>query len=210
MQYFNTLPKIVYTSPITNKSTAAINLLNRASIIPSIFLNPLLFYTYDVQEGDTPESVAFKYYGDVYRYWIVLFANQAFDPQWNWPLTSQQFLLYMQNKYENVAGGANNVISYTQSTVYEYQKIITQYEVNTKTTTINTVIIDESTYNSLPDFSNNTYYVSSGQVNVTVVRNILNIYDYENNLNESKRNIKIIDNNYVPKIEEELQNLMAK
>lgn len=210
MQYFNTLPKIVYTSPITNKSTAAINLLNRASIIPSIFLNPLLFYTYDVQEGDTPESVSFKYYGDVYRYWIVLFANQAFDPQWNWPLTSQQFLLYMQNKYENVAGGANNVISYTQSTVYEYQKIITQYEVNTKTTTINTVIIDESTYNSLPDFSNNTYYVSSGQVNVTVVRNILNIYDYENNLNESKRNIKIIDNNYVPKIEEELQNLMAK
>jgi hypothetical protein len=58
-----------------------------------------LYYTYDIQEGDTPEIIAHKYYGDSYRYWIVLFANELLDPQWDWPMTYKMFEQYLADKY---------------------------------------------------------------------------------------------------------------
>ena len=72
MQYFDSLPKIVHTDQNGN-STIRTNLMARVSIIPENLKNPLLYYQYDIQEGDTPEIVAHKYYNDMYRYWIVLF-----------------------------------------------------------------------------------------------------------------------------------------
>ena len=89
MQYFSTLPKIVYIDK-DQTSRVYTNLMSRADIIPSLLDNPLVFYTYDIQDEDTPEIVASKYYGDVNRHWLVLYANQILDPQWQWPLTSQQ------------------------------------------------------------------------------------------------------------------------
>ncbi len=75
MQYFDTLPKIIQTDNV-GISRVFTNLLARASIIPDVLKNPLVYYSYDIQEGDTPETIAYKYYGDSYRYWIVLFANE--------------------------------------------------------------------------------------------------------------------------------------
>jgi len=124
MQYFSTLPKIVSYDPSGNK-IAAVNLLVRSSVIPSLLDNPALYYEYDIQEGDTPEIIASKYYNDPYRYWMVLFANQLLDPQWDWPLTYSQFEAYLNDKYASVA--ANNSmepLAYTQATVYEYRKVI--------------------------------------------------------------------------------------
>ena len=63
----------------------------RASVIPSVLNNALVYYSYDVQDGDTPEIIAYKYYGDVNRFWIVLYCNQLNDPQWDWPLSSNKF-----------------------------------------------------------------------------------------------------------------------
>jgi nucleoid-associated protein YgaU len=98
MQYFNTLPKIIKTDANRN-SVIMTDLMARCSIIPEILNNPMVYYDYDVQDGDTPEIVAYKYYGDSYRYWIVLFANQITDPQWDWPLSSNDFDAYITNKY---------------------------------------------------------------------------------------------------------------
>ena len=77
MQYFDTLPKIIQTDNV-GVSRVFTNLMARASIIPDVLKNPLVYYQYDIQEGDTPEIIAHKYYGESYRYWIVLFANEIF------------------------------------------------------------------------------------------------------------------------------------
>ena len=90
MQYFDTLPKIIKTDA-TGNSLLMTNLMARASVIPSLLQNPAVFYQYDIQDGDTPEIVAYKYYGDVYRYWMIFYCNQIIDPQWDWPLNNQQF-----------------------------------------------------------------------------------------------------------------------
>ena len=75
MKYFNTLPQIITTN-YNGGAIVLTNLLARANIVPENLKSPLLYYTYDIQEGDTPEIIAHKYYDNMYRYWIVLMVNQ--------------------------------------------------------------------------------------------------------------------------------------
>lgn len=198
MQYFDTLPKVIYTQ--NGVSSVYTNLLARVSVIPEVLKDPLIYYTYDIQEGDTPEIIAHKYYGDSYRYWIVLFANQLLDPQWDWPMTSRVFEQYLENKYPST-----NVYS----EIEYYEKIITQYDVNTQTTTVNKVRIDEDTYNGLPVTQTTTYVLPTGPVTITTARNAVSVYDYELEQNEAKRNIKILNSIYVNQFEEQFKELLT-
>ena len=198
MNYFKTLPKVIYTDK-TGTSKIMTNLIARASLKPTIIKNPLVYYSYDIQDGDTPEIIAHKYYGDVYRYWIVLYVNQILDPQWGWPITMNTFESYINDKYPSI-----NVYD----TAHHYEKIITQVDNGTLTTTTNTLVIDEFTYNNLPDSTKSVYF-PSGTVTITTTKKIVSLYDYELDLNESKRNIKILNSNYVDQIETEFSKLMA-
>jgi hypothetical protein len=199
MQYFDTLPKIVQYD---NVGTGRVftNLLARASVIPELLKNPALYYSYDIQEGDTPEIVAHKYYGDSYRYWMVLLANEVLDPQWGWPMSGNVFNNYLISKY----GETFN----TQSTVHHYEKTLTQFDSGTNTTTTNTVEIDLNTYNTTFETTKN-YTLPTGDVTVTTSKNAISYYDYESNLNESKRNIRLLNSSYVNQLETELKNLMS-
>ena len=198
MQYFNTLPKLLKTSA-TGQSILMTNLMARSSVIPSLLNNASLFYQYDIQDGDTPESIAYKYYGESYRYWIVLFANQIIDPQWQWPMNNNVFESYLNNKYPST-----NV--YT--TIHHYEEISKQVDSGTNTTTVETIVIDETTYNSLVT-STKSYSLPTGTVTVTVGKKAVSIYEYELDLNEKNRNIKLLNNNYVSEIENEFQTLMS-
>jgi hypothetical protein len=198
MQYFDTLPKVIYTQ--NGVSSVYTNLLARVSVIPQLLKDPLIYYTYDIQEGDTPEIVAHKYYGDSYRYWIVLFANELLDPQWDWPLTSKMFEQYLADKYPST-----NIYS----EIEYYEKVITQYDVNTQTTTVNRVRIDEDVYNGLPVTQTATYTLPTGPVTITTDRNAVSIYNYELNQNEAKRNIRILNSIYVNQFEEQFKQLLT-
>jgi len=197
MQYFDSLPKVIKTKD--GISILMTDLMARCSIIPEILRDPMLYYEYTIQDGDTPEIVAYKYYGDSYRYWIVLFANQITDPQWDWPLSSNAFDAYIDNKYQSFN---------PYSTTHHYEKTITQYDTTTQTTTIKNIIIDEDTYNSLIT-GTNTYSLPTGNVTITVTKAAVSYYDYELNLNESKRTINILNVNYVDQLEEQFKELMV-
>ena len=196
MQYFNTLPKIVqYDSKGIGRVFT--NLLARASVIPELLKNPAVYYRYDIQEGDTPEIIAHKYYGDSYRYWIVLFANEILDPQWGWPMSGVVFGKYIEKKY-----GIN------QSAVHHYEKTISQFDSGTNTTTSNTVTISEEEYSSTLE-TTKIYSLPTGDVTVTITKSIVDNYTYELLENEKKRNIRILNSNYVNQLEKELTNLMT-
>jgi len=196
MQYFDNLPKIIYTDQNGVRSIRT-DLLSRASIIPQILSNPMLYYQYDIQDDDTPEIVAHKYYNDSYRYWIVLFANQMLDPQWDWPLSTNQFNAYLNDKY-----GDEDIYS----TIHHYEKSITSYDETTLTTTTNSVEISEAEYNTLP-IGPNTYTLPTGPVVVTISGSIVSVYDYELSVNEAKRTINILNASYVDEIESEIKKL---
>ena len=197
MQYFNTLPKIL-SSNYNGGTIILTNLLARANILPEALKSPLLYYTYDIQEGDTPEIVAHKYYEDSYRYWIVLFANQIIDPQWDWPLSGNNFEKYITDKYTTFN---------PHSTTHHYEKIMEQTDITTNTTTKNMVIVSQNTYNSIVS-STTSYTLPTGTVSVTTTGRAVDYYTYEMELNESKRNISLLNKDYVNEFETELRKLM--
>lgn len=199
MKYFNSLPLISVTNNAGNTQLYR-NLMTRLSVIPSLFNDPLLYYSYDIQEGDTPEIVAHKYYGDTYRYWIVLFSNQMLDPQWDWPLNSYALQKYVTDKYD-VLG----IDPY--STTKEYQKITTQQNSTTGEVVVNKVTISQQEYDNFVDYSD-TLTFPTEQVNVSVTKNIQTYYEYELENNESKRNIKLLNKRYVGQIEDEFKKLV--
>jgi len=199
MQYFDTLPKIIETDNV-GVSRVFTNIMARASIIPDVLKNPLVYYSYDIQEGDTPEIIAYKYYGDSYRYWIVLFANELLDPQWSWPMDSTVFDNYMAEKYPS---------GNTTTTVYSYEKKLTQTDNSTNTVTINTIDVNQTEYNTIVQ-NTQTYSIGNSTVTVATTKRIITIYDYEYELNESKRKINILNSVYVDQMESQFKSLMSQ
>jgi len=197
MQYFKTLPKLISTN--NGNSVVLTNLLARSSIIQNLLTNSLVFYKYDIQDGDTPEIVAYKYYGDAYRYWIVLFSNEMLDPQWDWPLNSRDFQNYIASKYTTFN---------PYSTIQGYTQTTTQFDYNTQTTTVNTVNISQNAFNTFTP-TNVTVTLPTGKVSISKTVSSISYYQYELNLNESKRNISLLNNQYVNQIESEFKKLMS-
>lgn len=198
MKYFDTLPKIV-GSDNNNNSIILTNLMARASVVSSLLSDPLLYYTYDLQDGDTPEIVAHKYYGDVYRYWIVLTVNQIMDPQWDWPMSGDVLSSYLSNKYPST-----NIYS----EYHHYEKIFTQVDNNTGVTTNIVTNISEDDYNSLV-IGTESYTLPTGVVTVTTTKRAVTFFDYEMELNEGRRTIKLLNKSYVNRFEDDLKKLMS-
>ena len=195
MKYFDTFPKIAITDEKGN-AQVYVNLLKRLSVIPSILRNPLLYYEYQVQDGDTPEIVAYKYYGDVNRFWIVLYSNNILDPQWGWPLSSRNLADYIDDKYTDP----------TQP--HSWEKIITTTNLSDNTSVSETYKISESQYNSMVESSQILDFVS-GSVEVSETKRILSLYEYEVEQNDAKRGIKLLNKDYAGQLEEEFRNLMG-
>jgi len=209
MRYFNSLP-LLLTTDYRNNTYALRNILVRTELIPQLAKNPLLTYQYDIQEGDTPEIIANKYYGDPFRFWITLYSNpQIVDPQGDWPLTSQQFILFLNDKY-SAAANANNqaVLAYTQTAIHHYEKVITTVDNSTQTTVIKNVIIDQNTYNSIVPYTSTNTFADGSSATISVSKNIISIYQYEYLENENKRNINLINASYASQMENQYQALV--
>ena len=97
--YFKQFPTIPYDSKGTGEFKSVKNLLRRVGIRAKVKTNSKLFDTYDVRNGETPESIAFKLYGDAELHWVILMTNNITDRYYGWPLSSAQFAEYLTDKY---------------------------------------------------------------------------------------------------------------
>ena len=196
MRYFNSLPKIRYLDD-NNIVTVYTNLLTRASVKPSILNNNIVFYDYDVQDEDTPEIIAYKYYGDVNRFWIVLYCNQINDAQWDWPLSSSKFEKFVKNKYPN-----------SLYDIHHYEKIITSTNLTTKAVNVEKYVISLEDYNDLVLDETFPHTIGEETISMNVRKTTVSNYEYELTVNESKRKIKILNKSYVDIFETQFMELM--
>ena len=219
MLYFDTLPKVLMRDQNGNRIILT-NIMSRASILENLQNNSIVFYKYNIQEGDTPETVAHKYYGDPYKYWIVMYSNQLMDPLWDWPMNYQSFIDYLTAKYQAEfqlafdahTTTANNTYEYVQSTVYRYEKITTTTDLESNQVTVKKNSIDFDDYYALAE-TTTTYKIpgiqEDTQVEVAITKNIVYIYDYENDLNEGRREIKLLNQAFAGSMEEQFKTLMS-
>ena len=78
------------------------DILHRAEFKKIVLSNAVILYPYTVKDGETPEIIAAKLYGDSQYYWIIMFANEIYNIWTEWPLSYDQFVEYIIKKYGSV------------------------------------------------------------------------------------------------------------
>ena len=102
--YFANFPLIPYDNYGTGDFRLTPNILKRIAVRANIKTTTSLFDTYDVKEGETPEIIADKLYGNPEFHWVVLMMNDVVDRYHQWPMSRRQFLAHLNDKYTNVDG----------------------------------------------------------------------------------------------------------
>ncbi len=100
--YFRKFPKFEYDAYDNGASVQMTDITRRVRFRTNALLNSVSFDFYDVTDGETPEMVAHKIYGDTKYHWIVLVANNIRDVYTDWPMSVERFEKFVHSKYDNV------------------------------------------------------------------------------------------------------------
>ena len=103
MSYFSMFPVLSYDAKGNGKETIMTNLFRRVKVKSNASDNIVDFDYYDVQDGETPEMIAYKYYGDANLHWVILVINDIVDYYSDWPMSVQAFEQFIKDKYTNPA-----------------------------------------------------------------------------------------------------------
>jgi hypothetical protein len=183
MSYFSRFPLLRYTS--NNTVTIASDVLKRVAVNQKTKENLVLFDEYDIQEGESPETVSFKFYETVDYHWVVLIVNDILDPRYGWPLKSDELYEYTAAKYGE--GNVNAIHHYTISETNDIVVDPTQ-EIIVKTQSNGNVITS----------------IEFPYADAFAVTNIA----HETNVNESKRRIRILKAEYLSAFVTEFERLV--
>ena len=178
--YFKNFPTIIYDAVGNGEFKDVKNLLRRVAIRAKVKTNTLLYDTYDVKEGESPESIADKLYDDPELHWVVLLVNDVTDRYHQWPLNYSQFNQYIADKYDNVDG------------VHHYE--LAQSSGNTDTKI--------EVYNNSALYSGDQDFYSTA----TTITN----REYEETQQDQKRQIRLLDPRYIQQFVEEYETLMKE
>ena len=99
MAYFSKFPLMAYDMAGNENYKLLPNILRRVKLRSGIRSGAFLFDNYDVHDGERPEDIAFKLYGDPELHWVILMTNNITDRYYQWPLTQPQFQEYLTDKY---------------------------------------------------------------------------------------------------------------
>jgi hypothetical protein len=117
MAYFSKFPLVSY--PIKDGSVfrlvLARNLLRRIALSDDIKGSDSAFVEYNIKDGERPEHIAEKIYGDPSFHWIVLLTNDVIDPYHGWYKSSAAMEDFIQKKH-----GGNSVFFTNISDDFSY------------------------------------------------------------------------------------------
>ena len=177
MPYFSSIPNIFYNFNIAGKPRLLIvkDIALNIRFVKEI-MNGIQFYdTYTIQDGETPEFVAEKFYENAPYHWILMLYNQKFDYISDWPKSDRELATYITDVY-----GEGN--EHNQHVIYGNP----HYEDSDGNIFFK---IDPETGNDISETVPFAVKISN--------------WDYEMRLNEEKRKLKIVDTRIIPKILEE-------
>lgn len=170
----------------------------RIGLIKTFKSNLFQYFTYSLQDGETPEILADKIYGDVEAHWLVMLANDVVDPQYDWLLNYRDFTNYIISKYGSVATA--------KTQVHHYEKVRQTVDITTEklTETIVEITADEYNNGGLPTEPGSPIFTGTvGKYKADVYdfyKRAVYCYDWEMEQNEKKRDINLIRPEYWPAI----------
>jgi len=193
--YFNQLPDFEYVSRLPDAKISEYitvkNLFKKGELRPDIFQNVAFFTKYKIEGDDRPDNVASIFYGDSSLDWLVLTCNNVINIQSEWPLTQVEFDSYLISKYGT----------------YEKLNAVHHYETVQHKNTDNVIIVPAGLQVD-STFSVDYYdFYTDSQVTATPVIPVSN-YEYENKIEEDKRNIFLLKRKYLPIVNDDMQEMM--
>ena len=99
--YFRQFPYMAYDIKGDRNKKLVKDILRRVRINQKIKDSIALLEPYDIQDGERPEHVSFKFYGSPVYHWVILLVNEITDPYYGWPLGQREFQNYVADKYAN-------------------------------------------------------------------------------------------------------------
>ena len=203
-KYFNYFPKTVYTLNSLDVETVT-NITSRFGFEQSFKDNSAVYYEYDIQDGDTPEIIASKFYDSPERHWAVLMINNIVDPQFDWPLDQRTIISYINEKYSANASVGQSGTTWAQANIHSYYKVETRISNSTEAELQTKLQIDANTYANVAATTTNLTLDDGNSITITTTKETKSYYDYEIEENEAKRTIKLLKPEFVSSIEEELK-----
>ena len=220
--YFSYFPNIEYVSRTTDRSSAeeyitVKNIFRRAKIRNDFYNVATAFEDYMIIANERPDQVAEAVYGDPRYDWVILTANNITNMREQWPLNAQDFQNYILEKYK------------TESALEEIHHYITEISIDSRKRIVvpeglrvdsnfNSQYLDQSTRveidygGTLNDIAtvDNVGTVRDSNGNIVTHDNILAVtnYEYEENLNDAKRRIKILKEDYLDVVINDMRRIM--
>ena len=103
MSYFEKFPLYQYDLEDTQNQTLITDILRRVNLKSNVAANTLVFDEYNVQDGEQPDIVARKYYGDSELHWVIVTVNNI-TSRYDWPLDQVALSEFVNDKYDNPNG----------------------------------------------------------------------------------------------------------
>ena len=195
-KYFSQVPDFQYVSRLPNATISDYitvkNLFKRGKLKENVAADATLFTKYQVRGDDRPDNVAFKFYGDENLDWLVMLSNNILNLQNEWPLLQAEFDRYLIDKYET----------------YEKLNEVHHYETVEIKSSTGVVIVPEGL--TVDSNYSVTYFDWIRELEITennIVKPITNL-EYEEKLDDKKRNIFLLKNEYVGVIKGDMDNFM--
>lgn len=178
MKHFAYYPQIEYSNQL------ATNITVRGKIRDAILKQSALYYKYIIADGERADVIASKYYGNSSCVWAIFYANNIFDPHFDWPLDSDNFNKYINQKYGSLEKAKNT------SEEFCYYLLDGKYY-------IDKFSFDDPTF---PDKTNTKEQNLERKTKQS-------LYEYELQVNNKKREIAVLDVSYLMQITNEMKNL---
>ena len=202
-KYFSYFPKTVYTLDSSN-ADAVTSIVSRFGFESSFKNNTAVYYEYNIQDSDTPEIIANKFYGDSEKHWVVLMLNQIIDPQFDWPLDQRTIISFINEKYSANASAGQSGITWAQTNIHSYYKVETRTTNSTNTELQTKLQVDSNTYANVAASTTNLLLEDGNSITITISKETKTYYDYEVEQNETKRTIKLLKPEFVNSIDNEI------
>ena len=189
-EFFSNYPRIAYDISGTNSTVpdynVAVNLLIRNKLKTAVENDVAVYYPYIVPEGMRPDVLSFQYYGDTIYTWAIYLMNNIIDPYWEWPLSYKDLREYLIDKYSSIETAKAQIHHYEYTARARAEKT--------------------GTSDPVPAYKLEIDYETYTETAVDE-REIIYSYGYEQDLNETKREIQLIDVAYIQSVQEEARGL---
>ena len=195
--YFNQLPDFEYVSRLPNAKIGDYitvkNLFKRVFLREDIYQNLTFFKKYSIVGDDRPDNVAAQVYEDSTLDWLVLLANNIVNVQNEWPLPQEDFNRHLLDTYND-----------------DYDKIyngVHHYETIEVKDSNNVVIVPQGLEVS-EDFSTTYYdFFISGLTTANNITRPVTNYQYEEKLENKKREIFILKPEYISVVMDDIDDI---